>query len=270
MQYEALYFDRISKISIPVSVCTWLFQLLTFLFAGTIFQLLDHFKLCRSFKTQSNDSVNFWRCFLTAMKNQVFILLPAMIFAENYGLAFFPRRKFHSPFYFWISDEMLDQMVLFLLIGFWMALGHDILFYIGHRFILHSTWGFHYFRHSIHHSTKASCGISAMFMSPEDFLIEIVVPYLFPLFLASSWMDLRLHSVILSLGTIGGIYEHSGYNFFPFFESFSTMAHFMHHSRYNCSFSDGFGSPCMMDSLLKTSYQHKSNSWGERVRKYIE
>ena len=56
-------------------------------------------------------------------------------------------------------------------------------------------------KHSIHHSTGASKGISACFMSGPDFFLEIVLPYLLPLaIIGGGGSDIVFHTMIAGLG----------------------------------------------------------------------
>jgi hypothetical protein len=75
--------------------------------------------------------------------------------------------------------------------------------------------------------------------------------------------------VVAGLGALGGLYEHSGYDFARAFERrdtekpgwrrvlgglVSSQAHGEHHRRSSVSFSDGFGSPGLCDTLLGTRW----------------
>lgn len=59
--------------------------------------------------------------------------------------------------------------------------------------------------------------------------------------------------LLLALGALGGLYEHSGYNFWPFVWSLDTRIHGLHHVYYSCSFADGVGAPALLDSALRTA-----------------
>jgi hypothetical protein len=94
--------------------------------------------------------------------------------------------------------------------------------------------------------------------------------------------DVVFHLSIACLGALGGLYEHSGYDFaillpqsdfaqkYPRFasllvENLTSKAHGEHHSRGNVSFSDGFGSPGICDSLLGTRWNKVPNPKDRRV-----
>ena len=64
-----------------------------------------------------------------------------------------------------------------------LTIGHDIVQYIAHRVVLHEPTNMRKFGHALHHTTRASRGISACYMSAADFFLEIVCPYLIPLIL---------------------------------------------------------------------------------------
>ena len=79
------------------------------------------------------------------------------------------------------------------------------------------------------------------------------------------------HITIASLGAVGGLYEHSGYDFAVRLRRpnrsgsrlqplawlaylVTSKAHGEHHRRSNVSFSDGFGSPGICDTIFKTRW----------------
>lgn len=94
-----------------------------------------------------------------------------------------------------------------------------------------------------------------MYMSSPDFLLEIVIPYLVPLiFLSMANVCSSATCVaILPLGALGGLYEHSGYNFFDGIAALDTTVHGMHHRFYHCSFADGVGAPSIFDAAMGTT-----------------
>lgn len=113
-------------------------------------------------------------------------------------------------------------------------------------------------------------------MSAPDFFLEIVLPYLIPLALiGGGGADMRFHSLVVVLGAFGGIYEHSGYDLALAFQAslqskqsgahwkilasllcelVGNRAHSEHHSRAIVSFSDGFGSPGICDTVFGTRW----------------
>jgi sterol desaturase/sphingolipid hydroxylase (fatty acid hydroxylase superfamily) len=173
--------------------------------------------------------------------NQVFLLLPAMLACEWAGLAFTGAP--HLPlFWFFVALPL-------------MAIGHDIVQYIGHAWLLHHP-KLAFLGHRVHHSTTASRSISAAYASPADFLLNIVLPYLVPLVLVGGGADVLFHVLVVSVGALGGLYEHSGYDFSAKRNGslISSHAHAEHDRRWRVSFSDGFGSPGLCDWLFRTRW----------------
>ncbi len=198
------------------------------------------------------------KCCRGLLANQVFVLLPMMVLLQWTGLAFTGTPHL-SPLRFILS-----------LIA--MGIGHDIVQYIAHRGILHRPSLMKTLGHALHHSTGASKSISACYMSSADFLLEIALPYLIPLVLiGGGGSDMLFQFLVAGLGAFGGLYEHSGYDFAVplrqtrFFKALpqigaileglvTSHAHAEHHRRFNVSFSDGFGSPGICDTLFATRW----------------
>jgi sterol desaturase/sphingolipid hydroxylase (fatty acid hydroxylase superfamily) len=224
---------------------------------GLLFELCDRTGLLSSFKVRRADRLSYQQLLPRVLVNQVFVLLPAMVFLQLTGLAFTGAP--HLTVFHFIAGMVL------------MAIGHDIIQYIFHCWVLHRPRFMKTLGHSIHHSTGASKAISACYMSPADFSLEIALPYLIPLVLIGAGADVTFNLLIASLGAIGGLYEHSGYDFsvrLPKPEGhglrqqllkwvallLSSKAHREHHRVGNVSFSDGFGSPGICDTLFKTRW----------------
>ncbi|PKY06326.1 hypothetical protein P168DRAFT_288283, partial [Aspergillus campestris IBT 28561] len=228
------------------------------------------------------------------LTNQTLILLPTMLLTQFTSLCFTP-------------DPPHLSRTRFLLSLLAMATGHDIVQYLTHRYLLHSPRIplIRALKHAIHHSTGASRGLSACYMSGPDFFLEIVLPYLVPLAaIGGGGADPCFHYLVAALGAIGGVYEHSGYDFALLISSppppppssvsstqtsppeegkesppdekekhniWSTLAdtllnnraHGEHHARTNVSFSDGFGSPGVCDSLFGTRWDLVPRRRGE-------
>ncbi|BEI87219.1 hypothetical protein CcaverHIS002_0705650 [Cutaneotrichosporon cavernicola] len=261
----------------PLSVQTWAVQMVVFHAVGLLFEAMDHVPALRSSKVRATRKSQYMHLLPNVLRNQILVLLPFMFLMEVFGLAFVGPSL--HPIRFLVNLPL-------------MALGHEIIQYVGHRYILHAPNVFlmKFLRHSVHHSTRASSAISACYMSPIDFFIEIGCPYLVPLSLVGGGGSGRFfHFLIAGAGAIGGLYEHSGYDFAvsfrPKFEnlgekpmseqeketaykllerpSFVTTfladfldnrAHLEHHMRGYVSFSDGFGSPSILDTLLRTKW----------------
>ncbi|CAG9998264.1 unnamed protein product [Clonostachys byssicola] len=251
---------------IPISIYIWLAQEAVFHGTSALFEWLDKTGTGKCFKIRAVDRKPYVHYLRHVLFNQFFILLPSMLVAEYSGLCFTgPAIEAHH----W-------GQVLVSLVG--MAIGHDIVQYITHRFLLHQPNVFlmRALRHSVHHSTGATKAISACYMSAPDFFLEIVLPYLIPLALVGGGgSGTAFHSLVAGLGAIGGLYEHSGYDLSVNLRGsgkadrdgseqglLSTIAskfldnrsHAQHHVRGNVSFSDGFGSPGISDTIFGTRW----------------
>ena len=243
----------------PLSVWVWLVQMVAFHGLGYAFEYSDRHKLLRRFKVRDIDRKSYRQLLPRVLSNQVFILLPCMVALQAMGLAFTGQPQ-HLPLWRFVGSLIV------------MGIGHDVVQYATHRYLLHRPSLMRTLRHSVHHSTGASKGISACFMSGPDFFLEIVLPYLLPLALiGGGGSDILFHTMIAGLGAFGGVYEHSGYDFaavlpkakiaerMPRFVTaigslITSHAHGEHHAKGNVSFSDGFGSPGMCDSMFGTRW----------------
>ena len=242
----------------PLSVFVWALQMVVFHAVGYGFEQCDRFSLLRRAKVRDIDRKSYRELLPRVLFNQVFVLLPCMVATQAAGLCFAGQE--HLP---------LWRFALSLVA---MGVGHDVVQYATHRYLLHRPGLNRWLRHSVHHSTGASKGISACFMSPPDFFLEIALPYLLPLALiGGGGSDILFLSLIAGLGAVGGVYEHSGYDFAallpkPAIATYTprwirlvggfvtSHAHGEHHMRGNVSFSDGFGSPGVCDSVLGTRW----------------
>lgn len=245
MSLDGALCELTRQLGVPLSVFCFLTHCLVFHAACAAFAYIDRHKLLRRYKEHNSDRRTYRDMLPLVVLNQAFLLLPVMYAAERAGLAF--QRSAAQPALHVLANTA------------WMTLGHDVFFYLGHRFLLHTPFGYVFFRHDVHHSTKASVALSSMYMAPSDYVLEIIVPYLVPLCMIRS--DAKFNVLAIALGSLGGMYEHSGFNFWPRMPGLSTLAHSMHHARYNCSFSDGVGSSNIMDEALRTSYHHVYPKW---------
>jgi sterol desaturase/sphingolipid hydroxylase (fatty acid hydroxylase superfamily) len=242
---------------LPLSVLVWAVQMAVFHVVGLFFEWSDRTGLLASFKVRNIERLGYFELLPRVLFNQVLVLLPAMIAFQYTGLAF-TGRPYLSVWYF------LAGMAL-------MTLGHDIVQYVFHRFVLHRPGLIRKLGHSVHHSTGASKAIGACYMSPPDFFLEIALPYLVPLAIIGAGADVTFHLTAAGLGAVGGLYEHSGYDFavrLPrpnrsgsrlqplawLSHLVTSKAHGEHHRRSNVSFSDGFGSPGICDTIFKTRW----------------
>ncbi len=223
---------------------------------GLWFEWCDRNGRLAAFKVKGAERLSYFKLLPRVLVNQFAILLPLMMLVQYAGLAFVGPPHLSLPYF-------LAAMVF-------MGVGHDIVQYATHRFLLHRPGLIRKLGHSVHHSTGASRAISACYMSAADFFLEIVLPYLLPLMIVRAGSDVLFHLLIAGLGAVGGLYEHSGYDFsvrLPrglggvkgrFLDALAgfvtSKAHAEHHRRSNVSFSDGFGSPGICDTAFATRW----------------
>ncbi len=243
---------------LPLSVLTWAVTMAVYHGVGFGFELCDRKNWLPGAKVRNVDRLTYAEMLPRVLANQIFVLLPAMVLLQWAGLAFTGAAHL-SPLRFVVN-----------LVA--MGIGHDIVQYIAHRGILHRPSLMKSLGHTLHHSTGASKSISACYMSAADFLLEIALPYLVPLVLVGGGgSDMLFQFLVAGLGAFGGLYEHSGYDFaVPLRETrvfkalpqigaiieglVTSKAHGEHHRRSNVSFSDGFGSPGICDTLFATRW----------------
>ena len=237
---------------LPVSVVVWAGHMIVFHGIGFGFELCDRSGSLQQYKVRRHDRLSYVAALPRVLCNQVFVLLPAMWLCEKTGLAFTGSPNISFPF-----------AALALLL---MTAGHDVVQYISHRWLLHNL-RFRWLGHDLHHSTGASRAITACYMSAPDFLLTIVAPYLVPLVLiGGGTANVPFQLLVACLGAIGGLYEHSGYDFALALKNrpqrrfllpaslVSSHAHGEHHRRSRVSFSDGFGSPGLCDRIFRTRW----------------
>jgi sterol desaturase/sphingolipid hydroxylase (fatty acid hydroxylase superfamily) len=251
----------------PLSVLAWAVQMVVFHGVGLFFEWSDRTGALSSFKVREIERLTYFQLMPRVLFNQIFVLLPAMVAFQYAGLAFTGAP--HLSVWHFVAGMVL------------MGVGHDIVQYVFHCWVLHRPRLLRTLGHSLHHSTGAAKAISACYMSAADFFLEIVLPYLIPLALIGAGADVLFHLTVASLGAIGGLYEHSGYDFavrLPNARSGSRLqplawlaavvtskAHGEHHRRGNVSFSDGFGSPGICDTIFKTRWD-----LAEAARKVVD
>ena len=247
---------------LPLSVLTWAVMMAVYHGIGFVFELCDRNNWLARAKIRNVDRLSYAAMLPRVLANQIFVLLPAMVFLQWAGLAFTGVAHL-SPLRFLVNVVA-------------MGIGHDIVQYIAHRGILHRPSLMKTLGHALHHSTGASKSVSACYMSSADFFLEIALPYLMPLVLVGGGgSDLLFHFLVAGLGAFGGLYEHSGYDFaVPLRQTrlykalprlggiieglVTSKAHGEHHRRFNVSFSDGFGSPGICDTLFATRWDKVS------------
>ncbi len=223
--------------SLPLAFWVWLVHMIAYHGIALGFEACDRKGALKRFKLRNVDRLSYGKLLRRVLFNQIVILLPAMLLCQVAGLAF-------------VGPAHLS-ILMFLAGILLMGIGHDIVQYATHRWLLHDA-RLRWLGHSVHHATGASKAISAMYMSSADFFLNIVCPYLIPLVLiGGGGSDILFHMLTMGLGVIGGLYEHSGYDFgaarrgllrFVPASLISSHAHAQHHRRSSVSFSDGFGS----------------------------
>ncbi|KAJ8905034.1 hypothetical protein NDN08_001546 [Rhodosorus marinus] len=228
----------------PIALVAWMLMMFTFHFLCGTLEICDQKKWLVQFRRKpAGDRKTYKEMMPRILINQIFLMLPCMIIAEKLGLCYQSKQVLIS----------VPSLVYNFLV---MGIGHDVIFYVGHRYLLHSRWGYKLFGHDVHHSTSANCALSAFYMANVDFCFEILLPYLIPMWLMGPESCVAFSLLAPSIGAVGGLYEHSGYEFFPNLSIASTKAHFMHHNLGFVSFADGFGSPGLMDWTFGTTYEH--------------
>jgi sterol desaturase/sphingolipid hydroxylase (fatty acid hydroxylase superfamily) len=220
---------------------------------GLAFELCDRTGAFPTFKVRKRDRLGYGAVLPRVLFNQCCVLLPTMWLCEKSGLAFV------GPSTITFAHAAAALVLL--------TIGHDVVQYAAHRGLLHDT-RFRWLRHDLHHSTGASRAITACYMSAPDFFLTIVCPYLVPLVLiGGGTSNLGFQLLVASLGAVGGLYEHSGYDFALDLKAsprrlmsllpaslVSSHAHGEHHRRSRVSFSDGFGSPGLCDLIFRTRW----------------
>ena len=255
---------------LPLSAKIWLVQMVAFHLMGLGFLWLDRSGRAGNFRVRPFETRSYAQLLPRVIANQVLVLLPAMMAVEWAGLAFVGTP--HIASLMWIVG----------LIG--MTVGHDLVQYATHRYVLHRPMLMRPLGHAVHHSTAAGRSISACFMSLPDYFLEIACPYLIPLIvIGGGGSDWIFHTVVVTAGAFGGLYEHSGYDFSGAFthtpatgwrakrnavlaHMLSSKAHGEHHTRGNVSFSDGFGSSNICDTVMKTRWDLVGIRTRQRVR----
>ncbi|GJQ11408.1 hypothetical protein GpartN1_g3199.t1 [Galdieria partita] len=221
-------------VSLPLSVACFLFQFVTYHITCGFFAIVDYYKLLPNYKLHNSDHKTYSQLLPRVVFNQVVFYLPSFILLQYLGIAF-------------CSFEPKLSVWLFVADYLFYSFLQEIIFYSGHRFLLHSKWGFQLLGHELHHTTKGSVAVSQHYMAPIDYLIEIVITNMLPFFFMKK-TNIYFELFVISLNTVTGPWDHSGYKY-PVGES--SFAHSMHHLRSSCSFG---GSAAFTDWILKTAY----------------
>jgi sterol desaturase/sphingolipid hydroxylase (fatty acid hydroxylase superfamily) len=252
-----MYFPFASLFSaVPLALWVWMVHMLAYHGLALGFEWCDRNGALKRFKRRNIDRLSYGHILRRVLINQIFVLLPAMLLCQYAGLAYVGAPH--------LSLAMFTGGLVA------MSVGHDVVQYAAHRWLLHHP-RLRWLGHSLHHATGASKSISALYMSSGDFFLNIVCPYLVPLILiGGGGSDVLFHLLTMGLGVIGGLYEHSGYDFGPQpgiqaaglmrllpASITSSHAHGEHHRRFSVSFSDGFGSPGLCDTLFGTRWDRR-------------
>ena len=256
--------------ALPLSVTIWLVQMVAFHALGLGFHWIDTSGRLDHVRVRPIERLTYVQLLPRVLANQVFVLLPAMMAAQWLGIVFTGTP--HVSVIVWIVALIA------------MPIGHDVVQYVTHRYILHRASLMRPLGHAVHHTTAAGRSISACYMSLPDYFFEIVCPYLIPLALiGGGGSDFALHATLVTLGAFGGLYEHSGYDLSLLLKrtdatgvrkvAHAALAHFLsnkahqeHHTRGNVSFSDGFGSSSICDTVMKTRWDMVGLRQRQRTR----
>jgi sterol desaturase/sphingolipid hydroxylase (fatty acid hydroxylase superfamily) len=240
----------------PLAFWVWVVHMLAYHALALGFEGCDRSGTLKRFKRRNIDRLSYGQILRRVLINQTFVLLPAMLLCQYAGLAYVG------------APHLSLAMFVGGLVA--MSVGHDVVQYATHRWLLHHP-RLRWLGHGLHHATGASKSISALYMSTADFFLNIVCPYLVPLILiGGGGTDVLFQVLTMGLGVVGGLYEHSGYDFGarPGAPATGLMrllpasmtrshAHGEHHRRYSVSFSDGFGSPGLCDTLFGTRWDRR-------------
>mmetsp|Transcript_526 Transcript_526/g.1800 ORF Transcript_526/g.1800 Transcript_526/m.1800 type:complete len:239 (-) Transcript_526:461-1177(-) len=163
--HKMLYLFPLDQMHVPKSFPTaflaWLSLMVTFHTVCGFLELCDRRKWLQRFRRQpAGDSITYAEMMPRILFNQVVLMLPAMLLSERLALGYNSRVLFNS----------VPSLAACLAV---MGIGHDVIFYIGHRYLLHSRWGYKRFGHDLHHSTKANCAAGAFYMVRSQALTHL-------------------------------------------------------------------------------------------------
>ncbi len=128
----------------PLSILTWIVVMVVFHGIGYGFEYCDRVGLFKSAKVRQADKLTYQQLLPRALFNQVFVLLPAMVLVQWLGWAF-------------VGPAHLSVWrFLGMLVG--MAIGHDVVQYVTHRYVLHNPRLLRPLGHSVHHMTGGEQG----------------------------------------------------------------------------------------------------------------
>lgn len=231
------YINIINKIDNPIVrslvfnvVVPWILSLIVYWSLGTIFLLIDKYKLPATLyntKYQKNaetkNSVSLTDCIKQVIFNQIFALLPGLCVLNLIGnIKVTPEIP---SLYVIICDLILA------------ALFGELCYYFSHR-LLH-TGSLYAKIHKRHHNYKAPIAIVSLYAHPLEVLVGNTFAVIGPIYM------LGVHSYTLYLGIVIGfidsLSDHAGYDV-------KNRFHDLHHQLTNYN----FGSIGILDRLLGT------------------
>ncbi len=115
------------------------------------------------------------------------------------------------------------------------ALGYDLVFYAGHRAMHYFPFKLYDSLHRLHHSSYATCGVSHHYMTPIDYLLEVILPAVIPLMVLGVYAP--SFGMFLGIGGWNGVVVHSGWDL-PLCPN--PTDHFTHHVHYYYNYALGY------------------------------
>ena len=222
--------------NIENALIIWIVHFFVWNAFAAFFAISDYREWFKKYKIARDHRISYLKILPTALFNQIFVMLPVMLFIDYFDFGFGNN---HHPW--WIL----------ILHAYALGIIHDIVFYFGHR-LLHTKIGFKKLRHYIHHESQGGTAAASLYMSPSDFFIEIVAPYM--TFILIFPTNFYFNCLLASIGSVAAMYEHSGYCFTTW-SPLDTRPHISHHGkRINASFSEGVLSPGWCDKLSGSSF----------------
>ena len=126
---------------LPLSAKIWLVQMAAFHLIGLGFHWLDTSGRLASYRVRPPERRSYLELMPRVLANQILVLLPAMMAVEWLGLAFVG------------APHIAPIMWLVGMAG--MTVGHDVVQYVTHRYVLHRPSLMRTLGHSVHHTTAA-------------------------------------------------------------------------------------------------------------------
>ncbi len=215
----------------------WIIHFVSWHLFAAGFALADHYKWLSKYKIAIDTRLNYFKILPRVLANQILIMLPIMVFIGYMD---------------WGFQDNPQPLWVLLFHAYMLGIVHDVVFYTGHR-LLHTKVGFHKLGHYLHHQSRGGTAAASMYMSPIDFVFEIILPYM--IFIVIFPTNFYFNCLVASIGSVAAMYEHSGYCFTTW-RPLDTRPHISHHQRRaNGSFSEGVFSPGWCDFIAGSSYR---------------